>query len=399
MTSICLYFQVHQPNRLRKYTYFDIGNQHYYENEETNRNILLKIANKCYLPTNTLLLALIKKYKGDFKVSYSISGTIIEQFKKFSPETLDSFKLLADTGYVEFINETYYHSLSFLFSQTEFAEQIKLHKELIAKEFNYTATTFRNTELIYNDDLALFIDKLGYKTILTEGADKILGWRSPNFVYHPDNCKNLKLLLKNYRLSDDVAFRFSERTWPEYPLTADKYSYWIHALHGKADIINLFMDYETFGEHQWQETGIFGFLEKLPEYIFKHPGFNFMLPSEASKSLKPIAPLHIPNFISWADVERDLTAWRGNVLQEDALQSIYSLEQKVKATKNEQLIKTWRALQTSDHFYYMCTKYDTDGDVHKYFNPYHSPYEAYINYQNIIGDFTMEIEKRGSKHD
>ena len=393
MTAVCLYFQVHQPNRLRKYSYFDIGNNHNYEDDEANRDILLKVANKCYLPTNTLLLSLIKKYQEAFKISFSISGTILEQFKRFSPETLDSFRLLADTGQVEFLNETYYHSLCFLFSLQEYAEQIALHKELIAKEFGQNATTFRNTELIYNDDIAKFVEKLGYETILTEGADKILDWRSPNFIYRPDNCKKLKLLLKNYRLSDDIAFRFSNRGWQEFPLTAEKYAYWVHAFHGQADVINLFMDYETFGEHQWEDTGIFAFLEKLPEYILKHPDFQFMLPHEASSAFKPVATLNIPEYISWADVERDLTAWRGNALQEDALQSIYSLEKSVKTTKNQLLIDTWRSLQTSDHFYYMCTKYASDGDVHKYFNPYHNPYEAYINYQNIVSDFAMEIEK------
>ncbi len=393
MTAVCLYFQVHQPNRLRKYSYFDIGNEHFYDDDDANREILLKVVNKCYIPTNATLLALLKKYKGDFKIAFSISGTIIDQFKRFSPETLESFKLLADTGHVEFINETYYHSLCFLYSKKEFEEQVALHRDLIEKEFGYKATTFRNTELIYNNDIATQVEKLGYKTVLTEGADKVLDWRSPNFVYQPGHCKKIKLLLKNYKLSDDVAFRFSDRNWNEYPLTADKYASWLHALDGNADVVNLFMDYETFGEHQWADTGIFDFLEKMPEKIFHNPNFEFLLPSEASAKFKPVADLDIPDYISWADEERDLTAWKGNALQEDALNTLYSLEKQVKATKNPELITTWRSLQTSDHFYYMCTKYSNDGDVHKYFNPYHSPYEAYINYQNIISDFARQLEQ------
>ena len=391
MTKICFYFQVHQPNRLKKYTYFDIGHEHFYEDDVHNKEILLKVANKCYLPTNALLLKLIERYKGAFKVSFSLSGTVIDQFKQFSPETLDSFKRLADTGCVEFLNETYYHSLAFLFSKEEFQEQVKLHKDLIKKEFGQTAKTFRNTELIYNNDVAQIVESMGYKAVLAEGADKVLGWRSPNFVYRPANCKKLKLLLKNYQLSDDIAFRFSNHDWSEFPLTAEKYAHWLHAVHDKADVINLFMDYETFGEHQWAETGIFAFLEHLPECVFKHPDYEFSMPCEVARDLEPVAELDIPNFMSWADVDRDLTAWYGNQLQEDALEGLYGLENEVKLLKNKDFLTTWRKLQTSDHFYYMCTKYAADGDVHKYFNPYHNPYDAYINFENILSDFEAQI--------
>lgn len=390
-----MYFQVHQPNRLKKYTYFDIGNNHYYEDDEANRNILLKVATKCYLPTNNLLLELINQYKGNFRIAFSISGTVIDQFKRFSPETLASFKKLAATGCVEFLGETYFHSLSYLFSKKEFRQQVELHDELIKAEFGYQPTTFRNTELIYNDDLASFIEELGYQTILAEGADKILGWRSPNFVYRPKNCHKLKLLLKNYRLSDDIAFRFSNKSWKEFPLTAEKYAHWIHALNGNAEVINLFMDYETFGEHQWRETGIFEFLKKFPGYIFQNHDFSFATPQEASQQLTPVASLDIPHYISWADVDRDLTAWCGNALQEDALNAIYSLEDEVKSVNDKQLTKTWRSLLTSDHFYYMCIKWSADGDVHSYFNPYQNPYEAYINFQNIVADFKLELAKHG----
>jgi len=391
MVAICFYFQVHQPKRLRKYTYFDIGNEHFYEDDALNKSIFLKVAEKCYLPTNKLLLELIARYK--LKVAFSISGVFLEQCKRYSPETLDSFKRLAETGNVEFINETYYHSLSFLFSRDEFAKQVKLHHELIQQEFGYTATTFRNTELIYNNDVAKFAENLGYKTILAEGADKILGWRSANFVYQPKDCSQMKLLLRNYRLTDDIAFRFSERSWSEYPVYAEKYAAWLHSLHGYADVVNLFMDFETFGEHQWEETGIFEFLKHLPDYILKHPEYCFMTPAEVSANFHAVAELDVPEFISWADVDRDLSAWRGNPLQEDALAAVYALEQKVYATDDQALLSTWRSLQTSDHFYYMCTKYSADGDVHKYFNPYRNPYEAYINYQNILSDFTLEVTK------
>jgi len=394
MVAICFYFQVHQPKRLKKYTYFDIGNNHYYEDDVANREVFLKVANKCYLPATALLLDLIRKYPGVFKISFSLTGVFIEQCKCYSPETLDAFKRLAETKQVEFLNETYYHSLSFLFSRDEFKWQVEKHRQLIKDEFNYDATTFRNTELIYNNEIAKVVASLGYKTILAEGADKILCWRSPNYVYQPAGCSELKLLLRNYRLTDDVAFRFSEKSWSEYPICAEKYAYWLHTLHGSADIVNLFMDFETFGEHQWRDTGIFDFFFHLPDYVLRHPEYTFMTPSEASKRLQSIAELDIPNFMSWADVDRDLTAWCGNNLQDDALQTIYGLAKEVYALNDPELLNVWRSLLTSDHFYYMCTKYAADGDVHKYFNPYRNPYEAYINYQNVVSDFALELTKR-----
>jgi alpha-amylase len=391
MVDICIYFQVHQPDRLKKYTYFDIGYRHDYEDNHANREILLKVANKCYLPACNLLLHLIKRYEGAFKVAFSLSGIFIEQCKRYSPETLDAFKRLADTGCVEFLNETYYHSLSFLFSTNEFKEQVELHRDLIAHEFGYHATTFRNTELIYNNDIAKCVEELGYKTILAEGTEKILDWRSSGFVYRPHGCDNLKLLLRNYRLTDDVGFRFSDRNWSEYPLLAEKYAYWLHSLSGQADVVNLFMDFETFGEHQWHDTGIFAFLEKLPEQVLLHPEYSFATPAEVSSKYKSVAELDVPYPVSWADIERDLTAWYGNDLQKDALHALYILERDIKQLGDEGLLRDWRIMQTSDHFYYMCIKYNADGDVHKYFNPYHSPYDAYINYQNILADLTRRV--------
>jgi alpha-amylase len=391
MVSVCMYFQVHQPNRLRRYSFFDIGRNHFYEDDDKNCGILRKVASKCYLPTNQAMLELIQKHEGRFRISYSISGTAIDQFKKFSPETLDSFKRLVDTGCVEILDETYNHSLAFLYSRSEFHRQVQLHRELVQKELGVTPTAFRNTELIYNNDVAAEIERMGYKVLLAEGADRVLGWRSPNFVYQPEPCVKTKLLLKNYRLSDDVAFRFSNRGWPEWPLTAEKFANWVHQVNGNGETVNLFMDYETFGEHQWADTGIFEFLRAMPDAIFSHPDFAFQTPSEVVASASPMAKLDVPDYVSWADVERDLTAWRGNPMQEDALEAVYGLEQRVIEKGDSDLERVWRSLQTSDHFYYMCTKWFADGDVHKYFNPYPSPYDAYINYQNVLGDFESTL--------
>jgi alpha-amylase len=393
MIAICFYFQVHQPFRLKKnYTFFDIGENHFYEDEDANREICNKVSEKCYIPTNKLLLNLIEKHKGKFKVSFSISGIAIEQFQKFNPEVLDLFKRLSDTGCVEFINETYYHSLSFLFSREDFKYQVKKHKELILTLFKQTPTTFRNTELIYNNELACFIEDMGYNTILAEGADHILGWRSPNFLYRPKGCKRLKLLLKNYKLSDDIAFRFSNKGWAEHPLSADKYASWIHRFPGNGEIINLFMDYETFGEHQWQDTGIFDFLNVLPGKILEHPEYQFVTPKEASEQYNIKDEIDVHKFISWADLERDLTAWLGNPLQDSAMEMAYSLEERIKKLRDKNLSDIWHKLLTSDHFYYMCTKWFSDGDVHKYFNPYASPYDAYIVYVNCLNDLKQTLE-------
>lgn len=400
MPSLCFYFQVHQPKRLRKYSIFDINSSHIYEDDEANSSIMRKVASKCYLPTNELLLDLIKKHNGNFKVAFSISGVAIEQMKRFSPETLQSFKDLVATGCVELLGETYYHSLSSVFSPDEFRRQIRKHKDLMLSEFNYETKIFRNTELIYREDIAKVAEEEGFSAIVAEGAEKILGWKSPNFVYRPVSTRNLKLLLKNYSLSDDIAFRFSNQGWSEFPLDADKYAHWIHSLDGNAETINLFMDYETFGEHQWAETGIFEFMKVLPEKIMNHPSFSFKTPSETINVYEAKDYVACPFYVSWADMERDLSAWLGNHLQDASAEHVYSLEKRVYDTKNQDLIETWQSLLTSDHFYYMCTKYFSDGDVHKYFNPYQTPYEAYINYQNVLSDFEIRLsdfEKESKK--
>ena len=392
MASVCFYFQVHQPNRLRHYTFFDRDNS-YFDNHK-NEAVCRKVANKCYLPANRLMLELIEKYRGRFKISYSITGVLLEQLQLYAPEVITSFKQLANTGCVEFLGETYYHSLSFLYSRDEFIKQIKAHRRTIRQLFNQTPRVFRNTELIYNNSLPPIIEQLGgFDAIISEGADHILGYRSPNFVYRPVGETRLKLLLKNYKLSDDIAFRFSNRGWEEWPLTADKFARWVNAVNGCGYVVNLFMDYETFGEHQWQDTGIFDFMRHLPGEILKHPDNDFKTPSEAIKAYDAVGTIDVPHTISWADIERDLSAWLGNAMQENALAELYQLKNKVEHTEDEGIIADWRRLQTSDHFYYMCTKWFADGDVHKYFNPYNSPYDAYIYFMNVLDNLDYRCSK------
>jgi len=424
MASVCFYFQVHQPCRLRRYTIFDRDSNYF--DDFKNAEVCRKVANKCYQPTNQLLLELIKKYRGKFRVSFSITGVLLEQLQSYAPQVLASFQELAATGCVEFLAETYYHSLSFLYSRDEFIEQIKAHQQTIEKVFGQTPRIFRNTELIYNNALADLVEKVGgFDAILAEGADHILGYRSPNYVYRPppssagrgpapcagispatmsqglprhsdggvNHRSRLKLLLKNYRLSDDIAFRFSNRAWSQWPLKADKFASWVNAVNGNGFVVNLFMDYETFGEHQWEDTGIFNFMRHLPGEILKHPDNDFKTPSEAVAAYDAVDVIDVPYTISWADIERDLSAWLGNPMQQSALVQLYRLESKIKDTKDQQIIADWRKLQASDHFYYMCTKWFADGDVHKYFNPYDSPYDAYINFMNVLDNLSSRCCK------
>jgi len=389
-----MYFQVHQPFRLRKYSVFEIGENHDYFDHHKNKAICKKVAGKCYIPANATILELIKRFGKRFKCAYSITGVALDQFEEYSPEVIESFKQLADTGQVEFLSETYHHSLSYLYSKEEFKKQVELHKHKIEQLFGKTPQVFRNTELIYNNELANFIEQMGYKGILAEGADHILGWRSPNFVYTPTTCKNIKLLLKNYKLSDDVAFRFSNRTWEEWPLTSEKFSQWISAVNGNGEVVNLFMDYETLGEHQWEDTGIFEFLRHFPAQVLNHPHNDFVTPSEAIDRYESKAEIDIHTFISWADIERDLSAWIGNNMQNNAIKELFMLEKEIIKSNDQKLIEDWRKLSTSDHFYYMCTKWFADGDVHKYFNPYDNPYESYIAFMNILNDLLARINKQ-----
>lgn len=395
MPSICFYFQVHQPYRLRNYSFFDIGSNHNYFDDPKNKQVLDKVSERCYLPTNKLMLELIKQHEGKFKISYSISGVALEQFVTWRPDVLQSFVDLANTGCVEFIAETYCHSLAYIFSKEEFKKQVAQHGKLIEKYFNQKPKVFRNTELQYNNELAAFVEEMGYEAIIGEGVDRILNHRSPNFIYKAPNVSKIKSLLKNYKLSDDIAFRFSNQAWEEYPLTADKFATWVHSIAGAGETINLFMDYETFGEHQWEHSGIFEFMRYMPEYILKHPDFSFKTVSETAEAypVRDIYDCH--ELTSWADTERDLSAWIGNPMQDEAIAKIYQLEELVYASKDEKMIDDWKKMLTSDHFYYMTTKFWADGDVHKYFSPYDSPYDAYIYYMNALSDLQVRLEQGG----
>ncbi len=391
MKTICLYFQIHQPMRFRRYRFFDIGNSSYYYDDFLNESIMRKIADKCYLPANKLLLSLIKEYGMQFKVTFSISGIALDQFQLYAPEVLDSFKELAKTGSVDFMAETYSHSLAALKDDLEFEKQVNLHREKIKEFFNVEPIVFRNTELIYSNEIGAKVANMGFKAMVTEGAKHILGWKSPNYVYYNTLNPKLKILLKNFKLSDDIAFRFSNKGWSEYPLTAEKYVGWLSALDPKEETINLFMNYETFGEHQHANSGIFEFLKRIPAQVFKKTKMTFSSLSEIAENHQPVAAVNIVYPISWADEERDLTAWLGNEMQEDAFNRLYSLTEKINKCTDKKLLTDWKYLQTSDHFYYMSTKVLSDGEVHSYFNPFDSPYDAYINYMNILSDFIIRL--------
>lgn len=395
--AIVLYLHVHQPYRIRNYSIYDAGINHNYFDadyhmQESNERIVKKVAKKSYIPTNRLLKQLLDTHP-DFKLSISITGTVLEQFEAWAPDVLDSFREIVATGKVEIVAETYYHSLAFFYSRSEFERQVDMHKRKVMEIFGQSPTVFRNTELAYNDELAKWADEAGYKGILAEGWDPVLGWRSPNFLYRPPNTESIKLLLKNYRLSDDIAFRFSETARSNEPLTASTFAHWLSES-GNSDIFNLFMDYETFGEHQWEDTGIFGFLKFLPEEWLSNHGYSFMTASEAIDSFDCVDTVSMPDTVTWADTERDLTAWLGNKMQQESIQAIYDLEDKILSTNDIQLITDWRKLTTSDHFYYMCTKWFSDGDVHAYFSPYDSPYEAFINFMNTWHDLRFRLAEK-----
>lgn len=426
MASVVFYFQVHQPHRLRRYSVFD-ADPFYFEDDK-NRAICEKVADKCYRPATSLILDLVKRHKGNFRVSYAITGTVLDQMQRFTPDVIDLFKRLADTGCCEFLGETYYHSLSFLYARDEFADQVEMHTRRVQELFGQTPRVFRNTELIYSNELAHKLAGMRnpdgsprFLGAICEGVDRHLGFRSPNYVYRPpaydpvfeaSRPKPFGLLLKNYQLSDDIAFRFGNRGWPEWPLTAEKFARWVHQINGNGYLCNLFMDYETLGEHQWAETGIFDFLTKLPEAVFdvahKPDGTtenHFITPTEALTRFHPVGEYDVPDYISWADSERDLTAWRGNAMQWNALEETYRLGRSIRqryaeakasgdparSQNADYLLEDWRKLTTSDHFYYMCTKFWADGDVHKYFSPYDSPYDGYINFMNVLDNVRTRL--------
>jgi alpha-amylase len=391
MPSICLYFEVHQPIRLNRFSVFNIGNnESSYFDRKLNQQIFEKVAKKCYLPTNNLLLNLINETDGKFRISYSLTGTFVEYCQEFMPEIIDSFKELFKTGAVDMIEETYYHSLSSLYDEMdEFEEQVRMHRRRIKELFNYKPRVFRNTEAIYDNRIANKVAEMGYKGIITEGTEKILHWRSPNYLYKPVNT-DLKVLLRNYTLSDDVGFRFSSRMWKDYPLTAEKYAHWMSQNQG--DLINLFMDYETFGEHHWDDTGIFNFLSHLPNEVFKHEHLDFVTVSEAVERYEPVGEIDVPWAISWADADRDVSTWLGNDMQVACFNELKNLGRKIKENGDEELLNTWRRLQTSDHLYYVSTKGMEDGAVHAYFSPYDGPYDGFINYMNILQDLKQKLE-------
>lgn len=397
--AIVLYMHVHQPYRVRHYTIFDAGVNHDYffdmpyEDRTSNERIVQKVAEKSYIPTNKRLLDLLGRYP-EFRLSLSITGTVIEQLEKWAPDALESFKQLISTGRVEIVGETYHHSLAFFYSRPEFEAQVDMHRRKIEEVFGQTPQVFRNTELSYNNDVAYWADQAGYKGILAEGWDPILEWRSPNYVYRPAYTENIRLLMKNYKLSDDIAFRFGDREWQEWPLTADKFTHWLNSTYHGTNF-DLFMDYETFGEHQWHESGIFDFLNHLPEEWLKTEGNTFMTVSEAIDSFEVKDTIDMPHTVTWADTERDLSAWLGNNMQQQAIHALYELQDKILGTDDWDLIEDWRRLQASDHFYYMCTKWFSDGDIHAYFSPYENPYDAFITFMNAYQDLKFRLSEKG----
>lgn len=394
--GIVLYLHVHQPYRVRQYSVFDTAESHDYFDEpdtSTDRNnerVFRKVADKSYRPMNELLIKLLARHP-EFKVSLSITGVFIEQAEAWAPDVIDSFKRLVATGQVEIVAETYYHSLAFFYSRQEFEHQVAKHKDKIRELFGVETNVFRNTELAYNDALGQWADDYGFKGILAEGWDPILEWRSPNHVYRPPGTKNISLLLKNYRLSDDLAFRFSNQAWSQWPLSANTYTDWANASIEDSPLVNLFMDYETFGEHQWKDTGIFDFFESFVGRWLEDASNTFYTASEAIDTHASVGEISMPHTVTWADNERDLTAWLGNDMQQEALRHLYALEHDILRTNDTQLIDDWRRLQTSDHVYYMCTKWFSDGDVHAYFSPYDSPYDAFLYFINAVRDVRWRL--------
>jgi alpha-amylase len=391
MKTVCLFFQIHQPFRHRRYRFFDIGTEHYYYDDFTNESIIHQIATKSYLPTNKLLLKLASQLGKNFKVSFSITGLALEQFQLYAPEVIESFQKLVKTGCVEFLSETYSHSLSSLKDKSIFEEQVRLHKQKIFELFGVQPVVFRNTEMIYSDEIGAHVAEMGFKAILTEGAKQVLGWKSPNYVYVNALNPRLKVLMRNFKLSDDIAFRFANTNWQDYPLTAEKFVNWLENMNPKDEVVNLFLSYESIGGRQSKDTGIFNFIESLITKIVKHPALKLATPSEVIEELQPISAVSVPNPISWADEERDLTAWLGNGMQKEAFEKLYNLSGQMQKCTDGELIKDWNFLQGSDHFYYMSTKFFSDGEVHSYFNPFDTPFDAFINYMNVLSDFKIRL--------
>ena len=393
MKAICFYFQIHQPFRLKRYRFFDIGNDHYYYDDFANDDIITRIAERSYIPAAQSLLKMIEDSKGAFKCAISVTGTALEQFEMYVPEFIDLLKQLADTGCVEFLSETNSHSLASLVDPEEFAIQVRNHDAKIMRLFGQKPNVFRNTELIYCDEMAPQILEMGFKGVITEGAKHILGWKSPNYVYSAASAPKLKILLKNDKFSDDISERFSNTSWDEYPLTADKYINWIASTPAEEQIINLFMNLEVFGDFQPRESGIFQFLEALPRFAAEK-GIEFWTPTTVVSKLKAVDTLSVNHPISWADEARDTSAWLGNKLQNEAFNKLYSVSERVRLCDDRRLKLDWERLQGADHFYYMSTKNMRDGSVHSQFSPYDTPFDAFTNYMNVLADFIVRVEEQ-----
>ena len=394
MPDVCLYFQVHQPNRLIPYDFFRIGEHAFYEDDGLNSSILNKVAEKCYLPANRMFKKLIEESEGRFRMAMSISGTVIEQLEQYRPDVLESFQELVATGGVEILAETYYHSLAFVHSNREFERQVEKHLEKIEEVFAVRPRVFRNTELIYNNAIAAKVETMGFDGVIAEGVEWTLNGHSPNFLYRAPTTARIKTLLRNTGLSDDLGFRFSDKNWKEYPLTPEKFADWV--MDSPGDVVNLFLDYESIGEHQWADTGVFDFWEKLPEAIIE-AGSQFVTPMEAVEVYRASREYDCHFITSWADAERDLSAWMGNIMQQEAIAKVHRLEQAILAVKDADLTHTWAKMQTSDHFYWMSTKGGTDGSVHSYFSPYPGPYDAYIYFMNVLADLQIRLRRAQEK--
>lgn len=392
--TINLYFQLHQPYRIKRYAIFDVSHDHVYFNDEgesdlNNARIFQKVAEKSYRPMLTLLERLLEE-EPEFRFSLSLSGLVIEQAEAWAPDVIDTLRRLIATKRVEILAETYHHSLAFFYSRREFEVQVEMHRNKIRQTFGVTPQVFRNTELAYNNELAEWASRHNYTGILAEGWDPVLDWRSPNHLYQTDSTKQIPLLLKNYRLSDDLAFRFGDKKWAGWPLTPDKYAAWIMQSDDTSKIVNLFMDFETFGEHQWADTGIFTFFKRFVSHWLHHEG-KFATVSDTIAQHEPVDTVSMADTVTWADSERDLSAWNGNALQREALRYIYALEHEIVQTADAELMDDWRKLLTSDHTYYMATKWYADGDIHAYFSPYDSPYDAFLSYMNAVRDLRWRV--------
>ncbi len=386
MKNICFYFQIHQPFRLKRYRFFNIGTDHYYYDDFLNEEKISYVVNNSYLPANQTILEMIRSSNKKFKCAFSISGTALEQIEQYAPELIDSFRELAATGCVEFLAEPYAHSLASLYDEKEFEVQVKMHSDRIADLFGKKPTAFRNAELIYSDEIGAKVAQMGYKTMLVEGARHVLGWRSPNYVYGHSYNNKLKLLVRNYKMSDDISFRFSNRSWSDFPLTAEKYTDWIAAMPAEEQVLNIWIGYEAIGVFQNKETGIFDFMKALP-YQAISKGLKFVTPSEATEKNKPIDKLNVNTPIGWSGEEKDLSVWTGNNLQQEALKKLYSVSERVRLCTDKPLLWDWVNLQATDNFRYMSHK-DAWG------TNYESPYEAFINYMNVLADFLQRVNSQ-----